>query len=62
MAGFSTDEISRITYLLGAKSGDYAYETLDFSRIVTGIVEVEIIAGNAGEVFLRSTKFYRTKS
>lgn len=48
---FSTDEISRITYLLGAKSGDYAYETLDFSRIVTGIVEVEIIAGNAGEVF-----------
>ena len=48
---FSTDEISRITYLSGAKSGDYAYETLDFSRIVTGIVEVEIIAGNAGEVF-----------
>lgn len=48
---FSTDEISRITYLTGAKSGDYAYETLDFSRIVTGIVEVEIIAGNAGEVF-----------
>lgn len=47
----STDEISRITYLSGAKSGDYAYETLDFSRIVTGIVEVEIIAGNAGEVF-----------
>lgn len=47
---FSTDEISRITYLSGAKSGDYAYETLDFSRIVTGIVEVEIIAGNAGEV------------
>ena len=41
---FSTDEISRITYLSGAKSGDYAYETL-------GIVEVEIIAGNAGEVF-----------
>lgn len=36
---------------MGAKSGDYAYETLDFSRIVTGIVEVEIIAGNAGEVF-----------
>lgn len=48
---FSTDEISRITYLSGAKSGDYAYETLDFSLIVTGIVEVEIIAGNAGEVF-----------
>lgn len=48
---FSTDEISRITYLSGAKSGDYAYETLDFSRIVTGIAEVEIIAGNAGEVF-----------
>ena len=48
---FSTDEISRITYLSGAKSGDYAYETFDFSRIVTGIVEVEIIAGNAGEVF-----------
>ena len=48
---FSTDEISHITYLSGAKSGDYAYETLDFSRIVTGIVEVEIIAGNAGEVF-----------
>ena len=48
---FSTDEISRITYLSGAKSGDYAYETLDFSRIATGIVEVEIIAGNAGEVF-----------
>lgn len=48
---FSTDEISRITYLSDAKSGDYAYETLDFSRIVTGIVEVEIIAGNAGEVF-----------
>ena len=48
---FSTDEISRITYLSGEKSGDYAYETLDFSRIVTGIVEVEIIAGNAGEVF-----------
>lgn len=48
---FSTDEISRITYLSGAKSGDYAYVTLDFSRIVTGIVEVEIIAGNAGEVF-----------
>lgn len=48
---FSTDEISCITYLSGAKSGDYAYETLDFSRIVTGIVEVEIIAGNAGEVF-----------
>ena len=48
---FSTDEISRITYLSGAKSGDYAYETLDFSRIVTGIVEAEIIAGNAGEVF-----------
>ena len=48
---FSTDEISRITYLSGAKSGDYAYETLDFSRIVTGIVEVEIIGGNAGEVF-----------
>ena len=48
---FSTDEISRITYLSGTKSGDYAYETLDFSRIVTGIVEVEIIAGNAGEVF-----------
>lgn len=48
---FSTDEISRITYLSGAKSGDYAYETLDFSRIVTGIVEVEIIAGKAGEVF-----------
>ena len=48
---FSTDEISRITYLSGAKSGDYAYETLDFSRIVTGIVELEIIAGNAGEVF-----------
>lgn len=48
---FSTDEISRITYLSGAKSGDYAYETLDFSRIVTGIVEVEIKAGNAGEVF-----------
>lgn len=48
---FSTDEISRITYLSGAKSGDYAYETLDFSRIVTGIVEVEITAGNAGEVF-----------
>lgn len=48
---FTTDEISRITYLSGAKSGDYAYETLDFSRIVTGIVEVEIIAGNAGEVF-----------
>lgn len=48
---FSTDEISRITYLSGAKSGDYAYETLDFSRIVTGIVEVKIIAGNAGEVF-----------
>lgn len=48
---FSTDEISRITYLSGAKSGDYAYETLDFSRIVTGIVEVEIIAGNACEVF-----------
>lgn len=48
---FSTDEISSITYLSGAKSGDYAYETLDFSRIVTGIVEVEIIAGNAGEVF-----------
>lgn len=48
---FSTDEISRITYLSGAKSGDYAYETLDFSRIVTGIVEVEIITGNAGEVF-----------
>ena len=48
---FSTDGISRITYLSGAKSGDYAYETLDFSRIVTGIVEVEIIAGNAGEVF-----------
>lgn len=48
---FSTDEISRITYFSGAKSGDYAYETLDFSRIVTGIVEVEIIAGNAGEVF-----------
>lgn len=48
---FSTDEISRITYLSGSKSGDYAYETLDFSRIVTGIVEVEIIAGNAGEVF-----------
>lgn len=47
----STDEISRITYLSGATSGDYAYETLDFSRIVTGIVEVEIIAGNAGEVF-----------
>ena len=47
----STDEISRITYLSGAKSGDYAYETLDFSRIVTGIVEVEIIAGKAGEVF-----------
>lgn len=48
---FSTDEISRITYLSGAKSGDYSYETLDFSRIVTGIVEVEIIADNAGEVF-----------
>ena len=48
---FSTDEISRITYLSGANSGDYAYETLDFSHIVTGIVEVEIIAGNAGEVF-----------
>ena len=48
---FSTDEISRITYISGAKSGDYAYETLDFSRIVTGIVEVEIIAGKAGEVF-----------
>lgn len=48
---FSTDEISSIIYLSGVKSGDYAYETLDFSRIVTGIVEVEIIAGNAGEVF-----------
>lgn len=48
---FSTDEISCITYLSGAKSGDYAYETLDFSRIVTGIVEVEIMTGNAGEVF-----------
>lgn len=34
--GVSTDKISRITYLSGAKSGDYAYETLDFSRIVTG--------------------------
>lgn len=48
---FSTDEISRLRFVSGEKGGDYSYKTFEFSHIVTGIVEVEINAENAGEVF-----------
>ena len=69
---FVTDEISRLEYVSdifsgekGLKKGDYLYKTLDFSRIVTGIVELEIQAENAGDVFFTFDEVFtdeKTKS
>ncbi len=47
-----TDEASRFVYEINGKAGKYFYKTLDFSRALTGFIQLEVTAKNAGNVYV----------
>lgn len=49
---FPTDEVSRFKFVSSDKSGGLLYATADFSRIVAGFIELDVLAENAGEVYV----------